>query len=92
MLFFKSPARTSDAYAVIFHTGHPCPDEKRRASLRAALRVFCCLRECESAHSTIKGNIKGNGNGDGSRSGLIARTKLFRPGRHTATRWIVEPV
>ncbi|ALN79664.1 hypothetical protein LA76x_1508 [Lysobacter antibioticus] len=28
---------------MIFHTGHPCPDEKRRASLRAGLRVFTCI-------------------------------------------------
>ncbi|WP_408949834.1 hypothetical protein [Lysobacter sp. Hz 25] len=26
------------------HTGYPCPGEKRRASLRAALRVFYGLR------------------------------------------------
>jgi hypothetical protein len=44
MLFFESRARTFGADAVIFHTGHPCPDEKRRASLRAALRVFDDLR------------------------------------------------
>ncbi|WP_408951842.1 hypothetical protein [Lysobacter sp. Hz 25] len=41
---FESQARASGAYAGLFHTGHPCPDEKRRASLRAALRVFDCLR------------------------------------------------
>ncbi|WP_235186403.1 hypothetical protein, partial [Lysobacter antibioticus] len=28
--------------------------EKRRASLRAALRVFDCLRQCESAHDNGK--------------------------------------
>jgi hypothetical protein len=44
MLLFESQARTSGAYAGIFHTGHPCPDEKRRASLRAALWVFDGLR------------------------------------------------
>jgi hypothetical protein len=44
MLFFESQARTSDADAVIFHTGHPCPDEKRPASMQAALRVFFSLR------------------------------------------------
>jgi hypothetical protein len=44
MLCFESQARTFDADAGIFHTGHPCPDEKRRASLRAALWVFDCLR------------------------------------------------
>jgi len=56
MLFFESRARTSGAYAGIFYTGHPCPDEKRRASLRAALRVFDYLRECEATHSN--GNRK----------------------------------
>src|SRR5688572_27003311 len=54
MLFFESRARTSGASAGIFHTGHPCPDEKRPASLRAALRVFCRLRECEAAHSKAR--------------------------------------
>ncbi|WP_408950806.1 hypothetical protein, partial [Lysobacter sp. Hz 25] len=44
MLFFESQARTFGANAGIFHTGHPCPDEKRPASMRAALRVFDCLR------------------------------------------------
>ncbi|MGN7920326.1 hypothetical protein, partial [Lysobacter sp. 22409] len=45
MLFFESRARTIDAFAGIFHTGHPCPDEKRPASMQAALRVFNCLRK-----------------------------------------------
>ncbi|MGN7920270.1 hypothetical protein, partial [Lysobacter sp. 22409] len=54
MLFFESRARTRGAYAGLFHTGHPCPDEKRRASLRAALRVFYCLRKCETAHGKSK--------------------------------------
>ena len=44
MLLFESRARTSAACAGIFHTGHPCPDEKRPASLRAALRVFFSRR------------------------------------------------
>ncbi|MGN7916726.1 hypothetical protein, partial [Lysobacter sp. 22409] len=44
VLCFESQARMSGASAGIFHTGHPCPDEKRPASLRAALRVFCGLR------------------------------------------------
>jgi hypothetical protein len=44
MLFFESQARTIGASAVIFHTGHPCPDEKRPASLRAALWVFYGFR------------------------------------------------
>ncbi|ALN64452.1 hypothetical protein GLA29479_3599 [Lysobacter antibioticus] len=51
LFFFEPQTRTIDAAAGLFHTGHPCPDEKRRASLRAALRVFDCLREYESAHS-----------------------------------------
>src|SRR5687768_18193237 len=55
MLCFESQARTSDADAGIFHTGHPCPDEKRPASLRAALRVFYGLRECSAAHGQGKG-------------------------------------
>ncbi|MGN7920301.1 hypothetical protein, partial [Lysobacter sp. 22409] len=41
---FESQARTFDAAAGLFHTGHPCPDEKRPASMQAALRVFDCLR------------------------------------------------
>ena len=56
MLCYESRARAIDADAGIFHTGHPCPDEKRRASLRAALRVFLCLRECVSTHSTSNRN------------------------------------
>ncbi|WP_235186353.1 hypothetical protein, partial [Lysobacter antibioticus] len=44
MLFRESQARTNGADAGIFHTGHPCPDEKRPAPLRAALRVFYRLR------------------------------------------------
>ncbi|MGJ7901281.1 hypothetical protein [Lysobacter sp. 1R34A] len=44
MLLFESRARAFDADAGIFHTGPPCPDEKRPASLRAALRVFDGLR------------------------------------------------
>src|SRR5688572_29764031 len=44
VLFFESRARTFGASAGIFHTGHPCPDEKRPASMQAALRVFYCLR------------------------------------------------
>ncbi|WP_408950196.1 hypothetical protein [Lysobacter sp. Hz 25] len=56
MLFFESQARTLDADAGIFHTGHPCPDEKRPASLRAALRVFYGLREYEAAHSNSSNN------------------------------------
>jgi hypothetical protein len=51
LLCFESQARTSDASAVIFHTGHPCPDEKRPASLRAVLWVFDGLRECAAAQS-----------------------------------------
>ncbi|WP_144436331.1 hypothetical protein [Lysobacter antibioticus] len=54
MLFFESQARTSAADAGLFHTGHPCPDEKRPASMRAALRVFYRLRECGAAHSNSK--------------------------------------
>ncbi|MGJ7903289.1 hypothetical protein [Lysobacter sp. 1R34A] len=44
VLCFELQARTNGACAGIFHTGPPCPDEKRPASLRAALRVFDCLR------------------------------------------------
>ncbi|MGN7919268.1 hypothetical protein, partial [Lysobacter sp. 22409] len=44
----------------IFHTGHPCPDEKRPASMQAALRVFYCLRKVDTTH----GNGNGNGNGN----------------------------
>jgi glycerate-2-kinase len=51
MLLFESQARTIVAYAVIFHTGHPCPDEKRPASMQAALRVFSWLRQFEATHS-----------------------------------------
>ncbi|MGN7918580.1 hypothetical protein, partial [Lysobacter sp. 22409] len=40
----------------IFHTGHPCPDEKRPASMRAALRVFDGLREFEMTHSNSNSN------------------------------------
>ncbi|ALN81499.1 hypothetical protein [Lysobacter antibioticus] len=63
MLSFESQARTSDANAGLFHTGHPCPDEKRRASLRAALRVFYDRREVETTHSDGDDNGKGKGNG-----------------------------
>jgi len=59
MLFFESRARALDANAGIFHTGHPCPDEKRPASMQAALRVFDGLRQYETTHSN------GNGNGNG---------------------------
>src|SRR5687768_18016419 len=55
MLFFESQARTIGASAGLFHTGHPCPDEKRPASLRAALRVFHGLRECSATHSNGQG-------------------------------------
>jgi hypothetical protein len=54
MLLFESQARAFDANAGLFHTGHPCPDEKRRASLRAALRVFHCLRKFDTTHSKIR--------------------------------------
>jgi hypothetical protein len=62
MLLFESRARTIGAYAVIFHTGHPCPDEKRRASLRAALRVFSSLREFGITHSNGNSNSNSNSN------------------------------
>jgi hypothetical protein len=54
MLFFESQARTSGASAGLFHTGHPCPDEKRPASMRAALWVFDCLRKFGTTHSKIR--------------------------------------
>jgi len=57
MLLFESQARGFDTDAGIFHTGHPCPDEKRPASLRAALRVFDCLRECGATHSNSSGKV-----------------------------------
>ncbi|WP_144436357.1 hypothetical protein [Lysobacter antibioticus] len=62
MLLFELQARTFGADAGIFHTGHPCPDEKRRASLRAALRVFYCLRECSATHSNGNDNDNDNDN------------------------------
>jgi hypothetical protein len=68
MLFFESMARTSDASAVIFHTGHPCPDEKRPASLRAALWVFFCLRQFDATHSHCNGNGNGNRNSNSNRN------------------------
>src|SRR5687768_15975008 len=69
MLLFESQARTSGASAGIFHTGHPCPDEKRPASLRAALRVFIwpAKRKADQKH--------GNGNG-----GIASRLLLGRSG------------
>src|SRR5687768_2130063 len=54
VLFFESRARAFDADAGIFHTRHPCPDEKRPASLRAALWVFFSRRECSAPQSNRK--------------------------------------
>src|SRR5688572_23728335 len=72
MLCFESQARTSDASAVIFHTGHPCPDEKRPASLRAALRVFFSLRQCEPAHSNGQRSTQLSGRSGASRDHATA--------------------
>ncbi|ALN63008.1 hypothetical protein GLA29479_2137 [Lysobacter antibioticus] len=36
--------------------------------MRAALRVFCCLRECGSAHSNSNSNSNDSNGGNGSSS------------------------
>ncbi|WP_408952313.1 hypothetical protein, partial [Lysobacter sp. Hz 25] len=47
----------------------PCPDEKRPASMRAALRVFRRLRKGAATHSNSNSNSNGNGNGNGNGKG-----------------------